>query len=73
MAIKPSTASASAEQPSATAAGWVLLALLVLQLPPAVEHQLRISRWLARRPEKPIVFPWEIRRLLRDLELELPR
>jgi hypothetical protein len=48
-------------------------ALLVLQLPPAVEHQQRISRWLSRRPESPIVYPWEVRRVLRDLELELTR
>lgn len=60
-------------QPSPSSACWVMHALLVLQLPPAVEHQQRISRWLSRRPERPIVFPWEVRRVLQDLELELTR
>lgn len=71
--ITPPTAPASPDQPSSISACWVMHALLVLQLPPAVEHQQRISRWLSRRPERPIVFPWEIRRVLRDLELELTR
>ncbi|NQV11058.1 MAG: hypothetical protein HQ527_07830 [Cyanobacteria bacterium] len=71
-----STASANrssappAQQPSANATSWVLLALVVLHLAPAVGHQRRISRWLASRPEKPIVFPWEVRQVLEDLERE---
>ncbi len=63
----------ASRQPSPSSACWVMHALLVLQLPPAVEHQQRISRWLSRRPERPIVYPWEVRRVLRDLELELTR
>ncbi len=67
------TVPASPDQPSSIPACWAMHALLVLQLPPAVEHQQRISRWLSRRPERPIVYPLEVRRVLRDLELEMTR